>query len=105
MTEDQLVSRKIHIKVNSIGRYKRELECYKGEFLKDSEKLEMMQSSPNSCPHEINKQMQVIEETSRMIPDIEDKIAMAIEDLREMLSRHEAEGEIYANARSLCEFK
>lgn len=66
-------------------RYIKDISYYKKELQGQQSKLALLQASPDTCPHVLKKHLEGVKETEAMIPDCQERLKKACDDLREFL--------------------
>lgn len=78
-----LVNKEFSIKAGAVQRIRKELEYYRQELLQQQQKVDKMaQDDAGSCPHELAKQREVLQETANIIPNSEERLQAAVDDLK-----------------------
>lgn len=71
--------------IRYICRFLREIEAYKGEAKQHEAEIEAMQKDPACCPHALRNKAELLEETRRVLPDCERRLAVARQALRDLM--------------------
>ncbi|EFO18002.1 tubulin binding cofactor A [Loa loa] len=87
---DPLLLRDISIKTGVVKRLVKELCYYEKEEEKLMNKLQTMQGGDDADEHVIKKQIELLQETKQMIPECARRLMNSIENLKKVISEHEA---------------
>mmetsp|Transcript_19979 Transcript_19979/g.30246 ORF Transcript_19979/g.30246 Transcript_19979/m.30246 type:complete len:117 (+) Transcript_19979:91-441(+) len=80
--------RQLVIKTRSVERLAKEANYYKEETKENQDKLQKMKDE-NKDHYDIKKFAEVLEESEMMIPDSENRLKKAVNDLAQFLEGHE----------------
>lgn len=89
----------LQIKTNALSRLLKEQKLYRQEVL-DQQKFVQQMISKNADEYEIRKQQQVLEESQRMITELDKKVNEHTDDLKNYVANYEGEENLDA-ARGL----
>lgn len=82
----------------------KDIKYYQKELEGQRAKLSDLQSKPDTCPHVLKKHLEGIAETEAMLPDCQDRLKRARDDLEEFLGIIEGvdkESPVFTEAQSL----
>ena len=91
----------IQIKINAIKRLVKEESLYKQEVEEQEQYVAGMRKA-NADEYEIKKQVEVLEESKRMVPEVSKKVAQYKEDLATFLKSYTGTDDL-AEAKLLLE--
>ncbi|XP_031573174.1 tubulin-specific chaperone A-like [Actinia tenebrosa] len=80
--------RQLKIKTGVLKRLSKEKTMYEKEVVDQGQKVEKMKAEGKDS-HDVNKQIEVLEESKIMIPDCKRRIKTAYEDLKNLVSESE----------------
>lgn len=89
----------VQIKVNALKRLIKEKNLYGQEVLEQENFVNHMKAT-NADEYEIKKQLQVLEESQRMIPELNDKITEHRKELQKFVESYSGEEDL-TEAKSL----
>lgn len=89
----------LQIKTNALKRLIKEEKLYKQEVVEQEQYVEQMKRN-QADQYEIKKQIEVLHESQRMVPQVSGKIASMKESLREFLNEYTGEEDV-SEAKSL----
>ena len=89
-------------------RLVKEVAHYEAETKKDEARVEAMRADPTKDEYDVKKMLEVVEESSMMIPDATRRLGEAINELFSFIEEHHATQEVlecesYAEATALLE--
>lgn len=86
-----------------VVRYLKDIKYYQKELEGQQAKLSDLQSKPDTCPHVLKKHLEGIAETEAMLPDCQERLKRARDDLEDFLTAAEGvdkESSIFTEAQS-----
>eukprot|EP00162_Nutomonas_longa_P017667 comp24304_c0_seq1/m.60095 comp24304_c0_seq1/g.60095 ORF comp24304_c0_seq1/g.60095 comp24304_c0_seq1/m.60095 type:complete len:114 (+) comp24304_c0_seq1:75-416(+) len=82
---DKEILRQIHIKSGILSRSIKDLLFYESEKISQEKRIENTQKNPEKDQFDVNKQIEVLNETIAMLPGTREKIGAASQDLHNYL--------------------
>lgn len=89
----------LQIKVNSLKRLIKEEKIYKKEVEEQEQYVSQMKAN-NADEYEIKKQIEVLQESQRMVPEVTQKVADHKEALKQFLENYKGDEDV-AEAKEL----
>lgn len=86
-----MASRPLRIKTGVVERLIKEEDSYQKEYENQLKRIEKVKQESPDDDWNIRKQKEVLEETVKMIPDVQQRLSKAIEELNDLVVAHEEE--------------
>ncbi|PLW08837.1 hypothetical protein PCANC_00230 [Puccinia coronata f. sp. avenae] len=86
-----MASRPLKIKTGVVERLIKEEDSYRKEYDNQLKRIDKVQKDTPEDDWNIRKQKEVLDETVKMIPDVKQRLSRAVEELKDLVSAHEAE--------------
>ena len=83
----------LQIKVNALKRLIKEEKLSKQEVAEQEQHINQMKAN-NADEYELKKQIQVLEESQRMVPEVTKKVAEYIQALKEFLDSYKGDEDV-----------
>ncbi|KAI5968303.1 RBL2 [Candida margitis] len=85
----------LQIKVNALKRLIKEKDLYQQEATEQEQYVKQMKAN-NSDEYELKKQVEVLEESQKMVPQVSEKIAQLKKSLQEYLENYTGDEDVTA---------
>ncbi|MBW0535513.1 hypothetical protein O181_075228 [Austropuccinia psidii MF-1] len=84
-----MVSRPLKIKTGVVERLVKEKDSYNKEYEQQLRRIEKIKIETPHDDWNIRKQNEVLQETVKIMPDVEQRLSKAIEELKELVEAHQ----------------